>query len=149
MIRNIKLYKCTGGYLDISSYKLLELEKGSILCSTIPICVDITTNKLIIYFKGNNYSFARPYDYEKVYVSKHSKKNQSETFEPFCYKITFNNPHDSEKRISGYITLTWFQNIVFSWYRLRRWLKEKDNILWIINILVLILNIICGILCFK
>lgn len=120
----------------------MESTKNTVLCATIPYSVDINANKLIIHFKDNDYSFARSFEYKRVYVAKQVKKKNSETFEPHCYKLTFNNPHDSEKSCSWYVSLTWFQNLVFCWYRFVRWFKDINNILWVANILVLMLNIV-------
>lgn len=146
MIRNVILYNLAGGRLDKTNYQLIK-EIDNKLQASIPLFVDITFNKIVIHFKKSDFSYARPYGYEKSYIAKVVENRHTETFEPYCYQITFNNPCDSEKSVSFYIRLTRIQNIGFCIMRLMRWFRDKKNVLWLANIIVLLLSIIS--FCFQ
>ena len=142
MIHNVNLYQQAGGCLDRSAFSLIEATKGSVSTSTIPFKADIGIDHLVIHFKDNDYSFARPYSYEKAYPAKKKKDGKKEKIDPRCFKLTFNNPHDSERQVSFYVSLNAWQSLRFCLYRIIKWFKRRDNILWFVNIIVLILNII-------
>lgn len=146
MIKNISLYNLAGGRLDKAYHQFMK-EIDNTFQASIPLFVDLTFNKIVIHFKKSDFSYARPYSYEKSYIAKVVENRHTETFESYCYQITFNNPRDSEKSVSFYIRLTRIQNICFCIMRLMRWFRNKQNVLWLTNIIVLLLSIIS--FCFR
>lgn len=142
MIKNVNLYQVSSGRIDKAEFTRLKEVKGSALTAQIPFTTDIGIRYLIVHFKGNDYSFARTYTYEKAYPATKNKDEKQEIIESRCYKLTFNNPHDSEKPITRFIILSKGQNFLFFFVRVINWFSSKDNSLWLVNIIVLILNII-------
>ena len=141
-IRNIKLYQIHSGCIDYNDERLRRSLGSSILNSQRPEFIDIGFNYVKIYYEGSEYSYARPYTIEKVYPAKRKQKSKKETIERYAFRLSFNNPHNKEELYSSIICLSITQNVLFSFFRFFRWFLVKDNLLWFINMFVLILNVV-------
>lgn len=74
------------------------------------------------------------------------KNNQYQVDFEYCHFSTFNNHYyrfrnfgTSERRY--YLKFNWWKNILFSYQQGLGWFQQKDNILWLCNIIVLLSTI--------
>ena len=142
-ITGVELYKLTNNnHINYHEYESMEEANSSSPYSTTPFKADIKLDELIVHFKGDEYSFARTYSYKQIYPAKRTENGKTEVIERRCYMLTFNNPHDAENPVSRVVVLTCLQNLKFGIFRGWRWIRKKENLLWITNIIILILNIV-------
>ena len=152
MIRNIKLYPNAKGKPDITGYNAIinairEKKISVVEISAIPLIINISMNHIDIFFGLEEYSFARIYSIEKAFPPELLEDEKKEIIRQRCYRITFKNPRNDENLYSGFIILNKNQNLTIKLFRFIRWFRYKENLLWLINILVLLLNIIIS--CYK
>ena len=141
-MKNVNLYDLVGGKVSYENFAGIDPDKHAISFADRPYTADIHSSFLRIHFLKHEYSYDRRYDIEKVYPSRSSNEKNIETLDHHAYKLTFNNPKKHDSPESFYISLTWKQDVIFTLFRLFRWMKAKDNLIWIINIIVLLLNVL-------
>jgi hypothetical protein len=92
---------------------------------------------------------------EKITIKKNRWVDREGTSHPMKFEepIAFEDSHVYYLLLFGsstppnkgvHVSLTFFQNQKFLWLQNKHWLQQKDNIMWVINILVAILAIIAA-----
>ena len=103
--------------------------------------------KAIKYSKINN---RQEFTNEKEIVVKRGvyceKDKQYQVEFDYCDFSTFNNHYYSFKNFGcgnriKYLKFNWWKNILFRYQQGIGWFQQKDNILWLCNIIVLLLTI--------